>query len=52
MPKRKEVHLKKLIKGGDDANKESEIQVRNVILTLSDARNRRHSLSFRTGIQT
>jgi hypothetical protein len=28
MPKRKEVHLKKLIKGGDDAHKEPEIQVK------------------------
>ena len=51
MPKRKEVHLKKLIKGGDEPHKQEDIQVR-CFLYKSNRRNQKPSLSYHTGTRT
>ena len=51
MPKKKEVHLKKLIKGGEEPHKEEDTQVRHVPYQ-ANWRNQNHNLSYHTGTRT
>jgi hypothetical protein len=51
MPKRKEVHLKKLIKGGEEPHKVDEIHVL-CFLYKSNGRTQKRSLLYHTGTRT
>jgi hypothetical protein len=52
MPKRKEVHKKKLIKSTEESEKQAEAEVKSQLQYISKGRVQKSNPSYHIGIQT